>query len=200
MNAWNARVIAVLFTLLIASAFPSGCTSDDAGEFPKLLNLVEDGERLLEEGKDSWSDLDVAFMKCLSNYGNSVLMCDARRRPLEAAYDLVIEKWDFAALKAELYALRMGTGETEAARARSFYLDHLDAWSDWIALARLKLPRVNALSDTFLQTQVASWVEFLVDGGDEISETFKQTCSALGNAQPLNSDEFKSRIIDICDD
>jgi hypothetical protein len=111
------------------------------------------------------------------------------------SFDTALRRYDFSGLKAELQALRL-VDNAEASRARDAFVQHLRAWRDHISNLRYSMPsssEVYWMDYSFAQ----KWKQF---DDNPIQRTFDETCSGLGNAQPKNSSEFESRIIDICDD
>lgn len=184
--------------LLSSLVFVSACGSKSAepeDNFAELISLIEIGETRLESGSALLTSALKNFLECAST-NDLLIFCEDQRQEIEDTFETVSQLWDFQGLKAELQSVRL-TENIEASSARDFFVDHLRAWKTYLDDLRLAAP-----SRVQLETDSRDWQQAWMDTLQEnsISETFDRTCSALGNAQPENSDVFKSRIVDICDD
>jgi hypothetical protein len=165
-----------------------------------LFSLIEEGESILERGIEKTMRWEKSLIDCVSKERMSNSVCEFDRSELSDAYAQVAEDWDFDALQAEMQSIRFGDGQSESSRARDAYVDHLDAWNAYLVERLRNLPSETEFVGLQADKKVSVWYEIIADGDAAISRTFKESCSALGNAQPSNSDQYKARIIDLCDD
>ena len=185
-----------IFTLS-SLVFFTGCASKSQNEdaaFEKLISQVESGEEKLEKGQATFNPKWAEFLNCIN--GNVRSLCKDDLQNLKNSFDGVAELWDFQSSIAELTSLRL-TGNDEASLARDKFVKHLRVWKTYLDDLRFAAPTVADL-DRGNQEWAQAWEDIMQE--NEITETFDEVCSALGNAQPEDSDVFKSRIIDICDD
>jgi hypothetical protein len=176
-----------------------GCGGGAASEsqtFEALLLLVEKGESVLEDGKVTFEPAQKDFLECLTQITYQPWGCETERQYLENAFDATLEKYEFQGLMAETNSLRL-TGNEEASRARDSFVKHLRAWRDYISDFRYSMPSSAQISSEDY-TFVVTWKD--ISDNNQISDTFDELCSGLGNAQPSKTSEFSGRIIDICDD
>jgi len=188
----------VLLVSLGLSALLVGCgNTNEADVFESLLIKIELAENKLEEGKPIYYPKTTAFISCVSSYTDETWFCEDERAALEDAYRELADKWDFQADIAEMTSLRLPGSESEISMARDSFIKHINAWNDYLFAKTRVLP--NSMFDVGANTQFIQWYETVL-GNTDISETFIKACSGLGNSQPSNTDEFRSRIVDICDE
>lgn len=175
-----------------------GCGKSEAAEskeFESLLVLVEEGEAVLETGMTKWKGVLNDFVNCLSEMEGLSFLCEDHRADLESVLKSTSDKYQLQELRARLQSLRL-TDNEEASQARDAYVKHLRAWYEYVLAFQTATPTASELSKNDLSF-ATKWSEISMD---EIVATFDETCSALGNGQPTNAEEFASRIIDVCDD
>ncbi|NBT00239.1 MAG: hypothetical protein EBS61_06270 [Betaproteobacteria bacterium] len=191
-----------LTTLAVASALLSSCgvlASDDRQVFESLLSLIEEGESTVEVEKARYVIVRDDFVDCLVDYRDGLArpdVCETKRESLEKVLITTSSKFDFQELFAELQSLRLADSP-EASRARDAFVSHLRAWEEYISDIRYAMPtteEIYGMNYSFIN----EWVS--INDSSRITSTFDEVCSALGNAQPENSDEYRARVIDICDD
>ena len=107
----------------------------------------------------------------------------------------------YPGLRAELAALVLSGEHPDALRAREAYINHLLVWTDYRSAWDVRFPSRQEAIDTDGQA-MADFLDWL-DGeaarlNDRISETFTETCVALGNSQPSNG-SYSERVRNICD-
>jgi hypothetical protein len=176
----------------------SGCGGDNYSKtFEGLLGRIEIAENRLEEGKLVYSPKEIDLAGCMNSYSTSVWNCEDERLALDNAYSDLREKWDFASDKAEMQSLRLPGSQSELALARDAFIEHLEAWTDKLLAKSIALPR--SLFGENAWAEAKKWLDVAL-AESPITETFNRTCSALGNSQPNDSDDYKLRIVDICDD
>jgi hypothetical protein len=193
----RARIVKLFSTILLVSQL-CGCTQrgdDESRVFDSLLLLVEEGEMVLENAKESWTPVQRDFLECVSQMSVGTFACEGELTKLENEYDEALASFSFNSLRAELQSLRL-TSYEDASQARDAFVEHLRAWRDYISELRFLLP---SNSDLFIgdYSFAQAWADVSTS---EISRTFDETCSSLGNGQPSDNDEFAIRIVDICDD
>jgi hypothetical protein len=189
------RIVAVALSSLIFFTACAGESQDKNSALGELISVIENSETKLVKGTDSISPKLDDFLECIGT--NTVWsFCKGDFRSLENIFESVSELWDFQSLIAELTSVRL-TDNDEASLARDKYVQHIRVWRIWLDDLRLKAPTLADL-DEGNQEWTQAWTDILSD--DAITETFDAVCSALGNAQPEDSDVFKSRIVNICDD
>jgi hypothetical protein len=176
-----------------------GCSnsSNYSDTYESMLLSIEIAENRLEEGKPIYYPKTSEFVSCISSYSDNTWLCEEERAALEAAYRELSDKWDFQADKAEMASIRVPGNQPELNRARDAFISHIGAWEAYLFAKTMDLPR--SMFDLNANTQIAKWTETILSE-NEISETFATACSALGNAQPNDTEKFKTRIVDICDD
>ena len=182
-----------LLSLLVSSCGIGG--PSEAQTFEKLLVLVEQGESILESEKLDFGPAQSSFLDCL----NAELFagaCEFKRGELEFEFDQTLIEFDFQSQIAELNSLRLSEND-DASLARDAFVKHLRAWREYISDFQFSLPSSSELSQNDLSF-LEIWLD--IQENNEISETFDELCSGLGNAQPSGNDEFSARIIDVCDD
>lgn len=176
----------------------SGC---GGSHYPKtfegLLGRIELAENRLEEGKTIYSPKELNLASCMNSNSASMWNCEDERLVLDNAYFDLSKKWDFAAAKAEMQSLRLPGSQSEIAMARDAFIDHLEAWTDQLIGKSRALPR--SMFNENARAQAIKRLEAAL-AESPITETFNRACSGLGNAQPNESEEFRLRIVDICDD
>jgi hypothetical protein len=188
----------LLGLVLCVALTVSACGGENySATFESLLVHIENAEGRLEQGKDNYSTEENQFAKCIGDAGQYIWLCEDERSLLSGAYTNVQNSWNFASDTAEMQAIRLPSSNSELSLARDSFVNHLDAWTEYLTLKSVSLPSSMYASNA--RSQVLKWVEVVV-GENEIGETFEKTCSGLGNAQPIDSDAFKARIVDICDD
>jgi hypothetical protein len=176
----------------------SGCGGDNYSKtFEGLLGRIEIAENRLEEGKLVYSPKELDLAKCMNSFSSSVWNCERMRLDLDNAYSDLQEKWDFAADTAEMQSLRLPGSQSELALARDAFIEHLKAWTDRLSAKSIALPR--SMFDENAWAEAKKWAGVVL-AESPITETFNRTCSALGNSQPNDTDEYRLRIVDICDD
>lgn len=157
--------------------------------------LVEQGESILENGVADFSAIRDDFVECMSGKMSRSSECELERASLERVLDDVLQRFNFQSLTAELQSLRLVTNR-DASLARDSFVQHLRAWRNYVEDLRYSMPTSREVYDLDFDF-VDRWLDISTD---EISTTFDVICSSLGNAQPANSDDFRERIIDICDE
>jgi hypothetical protein len=181
---------------------PSGNDSSGDG-FESLVSLIEEGEAIMigsfeaEDRFDLWG--------CANRYSDLLAEeCSS----IWPAYRNTIEETDrifsdrFPGLKAELSALVLTDEHADALRAREAYINHLRVWQERRSDFEIRFPtRVEAtITD---RQKLVDWFDWISEGDfaeqqDRISDTFTETCVALGNSQPANG-SYSTRIRNICD-
>lgn len=186
---WN-YAIGIVVVLVGCGTQSNSDSKQESEQFESLLVLVEEGENILETTKLEWLPAQDALLRCAA----SSSFCEWERSRFEDALTSAREAFDFQGLSAQLQSLRL-TENLEASRARDSFVKHLRAWRESIEIF---LAAVRQSSPDSVQS--AELLDRFRENGNLIQESFDNTCSGLGNAQPAGSDLFKARIVDICDD
>ena len=177
----------------------SSCSGESySATFEALLESIEASENRLENGLAKYETPEAELVSCLATVRPNLWLCEAELAALNSVYLQVLPDWNFTPDKAQMQSLRMPKDKQRLSDAREAYMDHLDSWSEYLEDKYLALP--GTLIEAEAAMQAAGWLQVVFEERKVISETFKDACSALGDAQPANSDEFRKRIVDVCDD
>jgi hypothetical protein len=194
MKSKGLQIFLASSLVLLSSCGLLGASEKES--FESLLVLVESSESILESEKLNFAPAQAEFLECLNSGSGASWTCESERGVLESVFDQTLVRFGFQREIAELNALRLSDND-DASLARDAFVKHLRAWRQYISDYRYSLP-----TSTQLYSNDLSFFDVWLDiyENNEISKTFDQLCSGLGNAQPSDVKDFTDRIVDICDE